>query len=147
VVALTLLRPEFASDEGLIRRLLRAARTVEHRHLVGLLDAGAAEGEHYLAPELLRGDEPNAASDIYAFGCLVYACVAGRPPFGDRGLFAIGAGHLDEEPPDPCAARSDAPQGFAEAVGFALRKAPADRPSTATARARLIAVGARGGSG
>ena len=44
-------------------------------------------------------------------------------------------------------ARSDAPQGFAEAVGFALRKAPADRPSTATAYARPIAVGARGGSG
>ena len=150
MVALKLLRPEFASDEGLIRRLLRearVARTVEHRHLVGLLDAGEAEGEHYLAPELVRGDEPNAASDVYAFGCLVYACVAGRPPFGDRGLFAIGAGHLDEEPPDPCAARSDAPQGFAEAVGFALRKAPADRPSTATACARLIAVGARGGSG
>ena len=147
VVALKLLRPEFASDEGLIRRLLREARTVEHRHLVGLLDAGEGEGEHYLAPELLRGDEPNAASDVYAFGCLVYACVAGRPPFGGRGLFAIGAGHLDEEPPDPCAARSDAPQGFAEAVGFALRKAPADRPSTATAYARLIAVGARGGSG
>ena len=104
LVALKLLRPEFASDEGLIGRLLRAARTVEHRHLVGLLDAGEGEGEHYLAPELLRGDEPNAASDVYAFGCLVYACVAGRPPFGDRGLFAIGAGHLDEEPPDPCAA-------------------------------------------
>jgi serine/threonine-protein kinase len=225
----------------LIRRLLRearAARTVEHRHLVGLLDAGEADGQHYLAlelvpgrsvaeridaegplalddvvrlaadvgagldalhhsgivhrdvkpsnvlldadgaarltdfglakgrdysaltlpgqmlgtmdylaPELIRGDEPSAASDVYAFGCLVYACVAGRPPFGGRGLLAVGAGHLDEEPPDPCAARSDVPDGFGEAVGFALRKAPADRPSTATAFARLIAVGASGGSG
>jgi serine/threonine protein kinase len=242
-VALKLLKPEFASDEGLIRRLLRearAARTVEHRHLVGLLDAGEADGRHYLAlelvpgvsvgdridgegplplgdvvriaadvaagldalhragivhrdvkpsnvlldaeaggaarltdfglakghdysaltlpgqmvgtmdylaPELIRGDEPSAASDVYAFGCLVYACVAGRPPFGGRGLLAVGAGHLDEEPPDPCAARSDVPDGFGEAVGFALRKAPADRPSTATAFARLIAVGASGGSG
>ena len=33
----------------------------------------------YLAPELIRGDEPTAGSDIYAFGCLVYACVAGQP--------------------------------------------------------------------
>jgi serine/threonine protein kinase len=242
-VALKLLKPEFASDEGLIRRLLRearAARTVEHRHLVGLLDAGEADGRHYLAlelvrgvsvadridaegplplgdvvriaadvaagldalhragivhrdvkpsnvlldaeaggaarltdfglakghdysaltlpgqmvgtmdylaPELIRGEEPSSASDVYAFGCLVYACVAGRPPFAGRGLLAVGAGHLDEEPPDPCAARSDVPDGFGEAVGFALRKAPADRPSTATAFARLIAVGASGGSG
>jgi serine/threonine protein kinase len=241
LVALKLLKPEYASDEGLIRRLMRearAARTVEHRHLVGLLDAGEDGGRHYLAlelvpgvtvgerieaegalplddvvriatevaagldalhrtgivhrdikpsnvlldadgtarltdfglakgsdysvltqpgqmlgtidylaPEIIRGDEPTAASDIYAFGCLVYACVAGRPPFGGRGLLQIGVGHLDEEPPDPCAGRTDAPDGFAQAVGFALRKAPAERPSTATAYARLIAVGARGGSG
>jgi serine/threonine protein kinase len=40
-----------------------------------------------------------------------------------------------------------APDGFGEAVGFALRKAPAERPPTATAYARLIAVGARGGCG
>ena len=224
LVALKLLKPEFAGDQALIRRLLRegrAARTVEHRHLVGLLDVGEAEGQHYLAlelvpglsvaehiaaegplplndtvriaaevgagldalhragivrltdfglaksrdysaltlpgqmlgtmdylaPELIRGEDPSAASDVYAFGCLVYACVAGRPPFAGRGLFGVGAGHLDEEPPDPCALRSDVPDGFGEAIGYALRKAPADRPATATAYARLIAVGAGGGSG
>ena len=65
LVALKLLRPEFASDEGLIRRLLRearAARTVEHRHLVGLLDAGEAEGEHYLALELVPACRSTSAS-------------------------------------------------------------------------------------
>ena len=70
----------------------------------------------YLAPELIRGDEPTAGSDIYAFGCLVYACVAGQPPFAGRGMLQIGVGHLDEEPPDPCAQRPDAPDGFGEAV-------------------------------
>ena len=58
LVALKLLKPEFASDQALIRRLLRearAARTVEHRHLVGLLDVGEAEGRHYLALELVPG--------------------------------------------------------------------------------------------
>jgi serine/threonine protein kinase len=101
----------------------------------------------YLAPELIRGEEPTAASDVYAFGCLIYACVAGRPPFGGRGLLQIGVGHLDEEPPDPCAQRPDAPDGLGEAVRFALRKAPAERPATAAAYARLIAVGAGGASG
>ena len=58
LVALKLLKPEFAGDQALIRRLLRegrAARTVEHRHLVGLLDAGEADGRHYLALELVPG--------------------------------------------------------------------------------------------
>ena len=58
LVALKLLKPEVATDEGLIRRLLREARaagTVEHRHLVGVLDAGQADGQHYLALELVPG--------------------------------------------------------------------------------------------
>ena len=102
----------------------------------------------YLAPELIRGDEPTAASDVYAFGCLVYACVAGRPPFGGPGPVRRSAPATSTRSrPIRAPQRSDAPEGFGEAVGFALRKAPADRPSTATAYARLIAVGARGGSG
>ena len=40
----------------------------------------------------------------------------GSPPFAGRGMLQIGVGHLDEEPPDPCAQRSDAPDGFGEAV-------------------------------
>ena len=57
-VALKLLRPELANDEALIRRLLREARAagaVEHRHLVRVLDAGQADGRHYLALELVPG--------------------------------------------------------------------------------------------
>ena len=46
------------ATRGLIRRLLREARAagaVEHRHLVGVLDAGQADGRHYLALELVPG--------------------------------------------------------------------------------------------
>ena len=41
--------------------------------MVGTLD--------YLAPELIRGDPATPASDVYAFACLVYECLAGAPPF------------------------------------------------------------------
>jgi hypothetical protein len=58
-----------------------------------------------------------------------------------------GMGHLDEEPTDPCARRPDVPATLGDAVVYALRKAPADRPATATAYARLIALGAGAGSG
>ncbi len=101
----------------------------------------------YLAPEVIRGQEPDAASDLYAFGCTIYACVAGAAPFAGRSLLEVGMGHLDEVPADPCAARDDAPPGLGEAIGYALRKDPAARPPTATAYARLIAVGARGADG
>ena len=102
----------------------------------------------YLAPELIRGDEPTRRLGHLRVRLprLRVRRGAARRSAG-AGMLQIGVGHLDEEPPDPCAQRSDAPDGFGEAVGFALRKAPADRPATATAYARLIAVGAGGGSG
>ena len=101
----------------------------------------------YLAPELIRGDEPTAARTSTRSAASSTRASRGARRSAGAGMLQIGVGHLDEEPPDPCAQRSDAPDGFGEAIGFALRKAPADRPATATAYARLIAVGARGGSG
>lgn len=35
----------------------------------------------YMSPELLSGERPSVLSDAWAFGCLLYFCVAGRPPF------------------------------------------------------------------
>jgi hypothetical protein len=36
----------------------------------------------FLAPEVARGREPTAASDVFALGATLYAAVEGRPPFG-----------------------------------------------------------------
>jgi serine/threonine-protein kinase len=92
----------------------------------------------YLAPELIRGEPATAASDVYAFGCLLYQCVAGRTPFGDRSLFAVGIAHLDEDPADPAAGRAPWPEGLSAALLAALRKDAADRPASAGAYAALV---------
>lgn len=34
----------------------------------------------YLAPELVKGQATSPAADCWALGCLVYQCLAGRPP-------------------------------------------------------------------
>jgi serine/threonine-protein kinase len=57
-VALKVLRAELARDDEYSRRFLheaRAAREVEHRHVVRVLDAGTAEGRHFLAMAYVRG--------------------------------------------------------------------------------------------
>ena len=36
----------------------------------------------FLSPEVARGQEPTAASDVFALGATLYAAVEGRPPFG-----------------------------------------------------------------
>jgi serine/threonine protein kinase len=105
--------------------------------LLGTLD--------YIAPELLRGMEPGPPADIYALGCVAYECLAGRSPFGGRGVFAVGFAHLEETPADPCAGRDDAPAGAGEFVLQALAKEPAERPPTATAYATVLAAALRPG--
>lgn len=99
--------------------------------LMGTLD--------YLAPEAIKGEEPSAASDVYALGCVAYECACGAPPFSG-GMFQVGHGHLEERPTDPCAARADASGEVAEALLLALEKDPARRPPTATSYARLLSL-------
>ena len=52
--------------------------------------------------------------------------------------FEVGMAHLGDEPPDPCAARDDAPPGLSAAVLSALAKEPDDRPASATAYAEML---------
>jgi serine/threonine-protein kinase len=87
----------------------------------------------YLAPELVRGEEATAASDVYALGCVAFECLVGRPPFADRSLLGVGTAHLADDPPVP-----PAPPDVAWALLRALEKAPAARPPTATAYAHLL---------
>ena len=93
----------------------------------------------YLAPEIVRGDEATPASDVYALGAVAFECAAGRAPFADRSLLEITRALLSEEPPDPCAERSDAPEGLGWAILQALAKEPERRPPTATAYAHMLA--------
>jgi serine/threonine protein kinase len=96
----------------------------------------------YLAPELFRGGEGSAESDIYALGCLAFECFAGAPPFAGKGWLHSGVAHLEEEPPDPCARRNDCPASVAWAIIQALAKDASRRPRTATAYANLLKVAA-----
>ena len=96
---------------------------------------------HYLAPELIEGQEATRASDVYALGCVLFECLAGEPPFAGRGLAEIGFAHLVEPPPDLRDRRPDLPDGLAEALLTALEKSPSQRPTTATALARMLRVG------
>jgi serine/threonine-protein kinase len=93
---------------------------------------------HYLAPELIEGRPASPATDVYAFGCLVFECLTGAPPFAGRGEAEIGFAHLVEDPPDPRTRVDDLPQDAALAVLTALQKDPTRRPTTATALARML---------
>ena len=90
---------------------------------------------HYLAPELIRGETAQPASDVYALGCLAYACLAGEPPFVDDNVFQVTVSHLEDEPPTLASRGCEIPADLASAVLTALRKEAAERPPSARAYA------------
>ncbi len=96
----------------------------------------------YMAPEQIRGDEITPAADIYSFGCVLFECIAGAPPFADREGMRVMWSHLQDEPADPCVGRGDLPDRFGWAILQALEKEPEARPPTPTAYARIVQVAA-----
>ncbi len=54
----------------------------------------------YMAPEQARGDRGiDARADVFSLGCVLFECLAGRPPFYGDNLMAVLAKILIEEVP------------------------------------------------
>jgi serine/threonine-protein kinase len=96
----------------------------------------------YMPPEQIRGEPVTGAADVYSLGCVVFECVDGRPPFADREGMRVLWAHLQDEPPEPSPDRADISPRFREALKAALRKQPAERPSTSVEYARSLSEAA-----
>jgi serine/threonine protein kinase len=99
----------------------------------------------YMAPEQIRGEEVNAASDIYALGCVMYESLCGKPPFADVQGMRILWAHLQDPPPDPRGIRPDLSPELTQALMTALEKEADKRPSSAGEYARMLAAAASNG--
>ena len=93
----------------------------------------------YMAPEQAAGD-PNIdhRSDIYAFGCMAYEVLTGRPPFTGQSPAKLLGAHLGEKPRDVRELRADTPEPLASLVMQTLEKDPAARPQTASDLVRVL---------
>ena len=129
-------RGALLTDFGLAKRRDYSMLTAPGQ-MLGTLD--------YIAPEMLRGDEPGPSADLDALGCVVFECLAGKPPFGGLSMFEVGMAHLGDVPADPCAGRDDAPAQLSECALRALAKEPADRTASATVYAEMLIAAARSG--
>jgi eukaryotic-like serine/threonine-protein kinase len=90
-------------------------------------DAPAMAGTPpYMAPELLRGRPPDARSDIWSFGCVLYEMLAGRRAFeGDTPAEAVA--RVLERDPGWEALPAEVPPEVRRLLGRCLRKDPAQR--------------------
>jgi serine/threonine-protein kinase len=92
------------------------------------IGAGGVSGTPlYVAPEVLRGQEPDVRSDVYSLGVLLYHLVTGSYPVNARGLTALVEAHERREREPLPDSRPDLPDPFVQVVERALRHDPADR--------------------
>jgi hypothetical protein len=113
------------TDFGLARATDDAGRTVS---------GGAAGSPLYMAPEQARGGPADHRSDLFSLGSVLYAMLAGRPPFAGPTTFAVLRRVADDRPPP----LRGVPPGLAAVVERLLAKRPADRfPSAAAVAAAL----------
>jgi serine/threonine protein kinase len=92
----------------------------------------------FLAPEVARGLQPTAASDVFALGATLYAAVEGRPPFGlDDNAYALlhKVATGDVEPPTQAGP-------LTALLMRLLARDPALRPTAVQARDALAAIAA-----
>jgi serine/threonine protein kinase len=112
--------------------IARAVEGAAHTQMIGT--------PAYVAPELVAGRPPSAASDVYALGITAYELFAGRTPFPSESRDALNLAHLDQAPARPDGMADDV-WGLVVAC---LAKSPDARPSAAEAAARW---GSLAGSG
>jgi serine/threonine-protein kinase len=109
----------YLTDFGLTKRI--ASRTA-------LTAAGRTVGTAaYLAPEQIRGQDVDARTDIYAFGCVLYECLTGDVPFIRDTDMAVLWAHLEQDPEPPTGRVPELPRTLNAVFMTALAKRKEDR--------------------
>lgn len=96
-----------------------------------LCDFGVALGTpHYMAPEQCLGETPDARSDVYSCGVLLYELLVGSPPFTDSDAQAVLRKHVVVAAIPPSRRRETIDARVDDIVMRALEKDREDRCPT-----------------
>ena len=117
------------TDFGLARALDDASITASG-HLAGT--------PQYMSPEQSRGDKIDHRSDLFSLGSVMYAMLAGRPPFRAENAVAIMQKVSHERPRPIYEIQDNLPFWVNQLIERFHSKNPKDRVSTAVEASQLI---------
>ncbi len=129
----------YLSDFGLIKRTQVGTDLTKTGQFMGSIE--------YCAPEQIRGEEVDGRADVYSLACVLYECIAGRPPFKRDSEVATLYAHLEQDPPALAPEGSGPLRELDRVVTRAIAKRPSERYASAGefARAARHAVGVTSG--
>lgn len=122
---------------------------------ITVLDFGIARARHdptltqptfaigtaaYMSPERVLGRTGDERSDIYSLGCLLYAMLAGRPPFVAESTLSVLHQQVHAEPVPPTRLGAKIAPPLEALVMRMLDKEPDARPQTASEIAGRLAT-------
>jgi non-specific serine/threonine protein kinase len=87
----------------------------------------------FSAPEVIAGEPPSAASDVYGLGATLFAALTGHAAFERHDGEQVVAQFVRITSETPDFSQHGLPAGVAEIVSAAMARRPADRPSTVEA--------------
>ncbi|HTM19634.1 MAG TPA: serine/threonine-protein kinase, partial [Kofleriaceae bacterium] len=97
--------------------------------------AGSPE---YMSPEVISGQQPTAAADLYAVGVMLWEMLVGRTPFAGGDVLTVLDRHLHAVPEAPMSLVAVG-RPLSDLCLHLLAKPPEARPASATAvRARVL---------
>ena len=99
----------------------------------------------YMSPEQLEGREPDARSDIWALGLVLYEMLTGRRPFTGKSQASVIAAILRTDPPPIATLTPLVPPGLDRVVTACLAKDPDERWQCAHDLKRELSFIASGG--
>jgi tetratricopeptide (TPR) repeat protein len=116
-----------------IAKAITAARTNAGQNATGITQIGTSIGTPaYMAPEQAAGDPAmDHRADIYAFGCMAFELMTGRPPFVETAPHKLLAAHLATPAPRLRDALGAANSALDTLITSTLEKQPSDRPQSA----------------
>jgi serine/threonine-protein kinase len=112
------------SSEGAVLLDFGVARGLEAAANDRVTATGMSVGSAgYMSPEqATAAQDLDLRTDIYAVGCVLFECLAGRPPFAHRNMNVVLQMQMAGESPDVRTFRGDVPPEVAEAVTRALQR-------------------------